>query len=105
MKTMIYIKPIIYGSQAPFRLKITECLKEFMNQAWHHRRAEDYYLCVADEGSKVKLGKSPSISGCWRSSPGGRSRAADPALDLCAQYLYARQGVQTQPGKMGVSQY
>lgn len=89
MKTMIYIKPIIYGSQAPFRLKITECLKAFMNQAWHHRRAEDYYLCVADEGSKVKLGKSPSISGCWRSSPGGRSRAANPTLDLCAQYLYA----------------
>lgn len=105
MKTMIYMKPIIYGSQAPFRLKITEGLKTLMNQAWHHHRAEEYYLCVADEGSKVKLGKSPSISGCWRSSTGGRSRVANPTLDLCAQYLCTRQGVQTQPGKMGVSQY
>lgn len=101
---MIYIKQI-YGSQTPSRLKITECLKTFMNQAWHHRRAEEYYLCVADEGSKVKLGKSPSISGCWRSSTESRSEVADPALDLCAQYLHTRQVVQTQPGKMGVCQY
>lgn len=98
---MIYIKPIIYGSQAPFRLKITECLKTFMNQAWHHHRAEEYYLCAADEGSKVKLGKCPSIPGCWRRSTGA---GADPTLDLCAQYLHTHQVVQTQPGKMGISQ-
>lgn len=99
---MIYIKPIIYGSQAPFRLKITECLKTFMNQAWHHCRAEGYYLCVAAEGSKVKLGKSPNIPGCWRSSTGGRSQVDDPTPDLCAQYLHTHHVVQTQPGKMGL---
>ena len=54
MKTIIYIKVIIYGSQAPFRVNITECFKAFMNQAWHRHGAEKYYLYVADKRSKVK---------------------------------------------------
>lgn len=66
MKTIIYIKVIIYGSQAPFRVNITECFKTLMNQAWHHHGAEKYYLCVADKRSKVKLRKPTSTMQCWR---------------------------------------
>lgn len=66
MKTIIYIKVIIYGSQAPFRENITERFKTLMNQAWHHHRAEKYYLCVADKRSKVKLRKPTSTMQRWR---------------------------------------
>lgn len=86
MKTIIYIKVIIYGSQAPFRVNITECFKTFMNQAWHHRRAENYYLYVAEESSKVKLSKLPSITQRW-----SRSQAAGAAaIDMCGVCTYAK---------------
>lgn len=52
MKTIIYIKVIIYGSQAPFRVNITECFKTLMNQAWHHHGAEKYYLCLQTREAK-----------------------------------------------------
>lgn len=71
MKTIIYIKVIIYGSQAPFRVNITECFKTFMNQARHHHRAEKYYLYIADERSKAKLRKHPNVSRRWKQEPGG----------------------------------
>lgn len=96
MKTIIYIKVIIYGSQAPFRVNITECFKTFMNQAWHHCRTEKYYLYLADERSKVKLSKLPNITRYWRKQhwdqePGGWRCTA--AQYLCLQYLHTRQVV------------
>jgi len=103
MKTIIYIKVIIYGFQAPFRVNITECFETFMNQAWHHRRAEKYYLYIADKRSKVKLSKPPHTARRQEQEPG--SWCCTTAQYLLVQYLYSRQAVQRQPGKLLVSEY
>lgn len=91
MKTIIYIKVITYGTQAPFRVNITECFKTFMNQAWHHRRAEQYYLYFADERSKAKSRKPPDARQRGRKRRWEQEPGTGTARFLCVQYLYTRQ--------------
>lgn len=100
MKTIIYIKVIIYGSQAPFRVNITECFKTFMNQACHHHREVLSLCCRRERQSEMK--KATQHHPALEEGAGWRCTAAQY---LCVQYLYTRQAIQTQPMKLLISKY
>lgn len=56
-----------------------------MNQAWHHCRAEKYYLYTADKRSKVKLRKPPNTNQRWR-------KQQEPVF-MCAIFVHMPNGI------------